>query len=83
MAHPKSARTLGVKIKHSQIRLSFYNLSITLHKPHFSSSSSAHATIPLQDQLALMEQLPHRPRHLGFALDLLDVEILGVLVRPL
>ena len=29
-----------------------------------------------------MEQLPHRPRHLGFALDLLDVEILGVLVRP-
>src|SRR3546814_4162638 len=44
--------------------------------------SSAHATIPLQDQLALVEQLAHRARHLGFALDPLDVEILGVLVRP-
>src|SRR3546814_1365272 len=43
--------------------------------------SSAHATIPLQDQLALVEQLAHRARHLGFALDPLDVEILGVLVR--
>ena len=29
-----------------------------------------------------MEQLAHRARHLGFALDPLDVEILGVLVRP-
>src|SRR3546814_6297588 len=48
----------------------------------FPSSSSAHATIPLQDQLALMEQLAHRARHPGFALDPLDVEILGVLVRP-
>ena len=28
-----------------------------------------------------MEQLAHRARHLGFALDPLDVEILGVLVR--
>src|SRR3546814_16268124 len=37
--------------------------------------------IPLQDQLALVEQLAHRARHLGFALDPLDVEILGVLVR--
>src|SRR3546814_7173110 len=34
------------------------------------------------DQLALMEQLAHRARHPGFALDPLDVEILGVLVRP-
>src|SRR3546814_7526039 len=39
-------------------------------------------SIPLQDQLALMEQLAHRARHPGFALDPLDVEILGVLVRP-
>src|SRR3546814_15390059 len=46
-----------------------------------SSDLSAHATIPLQDQLALVEQLAHRARHLGFALDPLDVEILGVLVR--
>src|SRR3546814_3629880 len=29
-----------------------------------------------------MEQLAHRARHPGFALDPLDVEILGVLVRP-
>src|SRR3546814_16608126 len=48
----------------------------------FPSSSSAHATIPLQDQLALMEQLAHRARHPGFALDPLAVEILGVLLRP-
>src|SRR3546814_18601972 len=47
----------------------------------FRSPSSAHATIPLQDQLALVEQLAHRARHLGFALDPPDVEILGVLVR--
>src|SRR3546814_16549358 len=46
------------------------------------SHSSAHPPIPLQDQLALVEQLAHRPRHLGFALDPLDVEILGMLVRP-
>ena len=29
-----------------------------------------------------MEQLAHRARHPGFALDLLDVGIPGVLVRP-
>src|SRR3546814_6802002 len=48
----------------------------------YLAHSEAQPPIPWQDQLALVEQLAHRPRHLGFALDPLDVEILGMLVRP-
>src|SRR3546814_14192313 len=48
----------------------------------YLAHSEAHPPIPVQDQRALVEQLAHRPRHLGFALDPLDVEILGMLVRP-
>jgi len=36
----------------------------------------------LQDQLPLTDKLAHGARHLGVALDLLDVEILGVLIGP-
>src|SRR3546814_6757752 len=38
--------------------------------------------IPLQDQFTLVKELAHRQSHLRFALYPLDVEILGVLVRP-
>ena len=38
--------------------------------------------IALQDALAIVNELPHGVRHLGFALDALDIQILGVLVRP-
>ena len=38
--------------------------------------------IALQDAPAIVDELPHGVRHLGFALDPLDIQILGVLVRP-
>src|SRR3546814_1944357 len=57
---------------------------VRLKLPRYGSLAalSTHPAIPLQDQFTLVKELAHRQSHLRFALYPLDVEILGVLVRP-
>src|SRR3546814_17130203 len=44
--------------------------------------SQAHAPCALEDHLPLTDVLTHGSRHFRFTLDLLDIEILGVLFGP-